>query len=191
MGSNLPELVSSRFCVRLGELADVAAIVQYYTANQAHLQPYEPIRSAVFYSQWYWSNEVEARVQQFYADKSLRLFIFERDRRQIIGVVNFNCIVRGFRQSASLGYSLAADKQGQGYMSEALSLVLPYAFENLKLRRITAAYMPHNTRSGKLLQRMGFRIDGRAHHYLQINGRWEDHILTSLVKSAWQSQTES
>lgn len=187
----LPELISPRTCLRLGQQADVPAVVDYYTTNRAHLQPYEPARPSLFYSQWYWHQQIEERIQQFYADRSLRLFLFERDRPAIIGVVNLNRIVRGFSQSATLGYNLAAQKQGQGYMGEALTLILPYAFETLKLRRIVAAYMPRNTRSGKLLQRLGFRIDGRARNYLQINGHWEDHILTSLVPAAFQPQTES
>ncbi|NJL87611.1 MAG: GNAT family N-acetyltransferase [Leptolyngbyaceae cyanobacterium SM1_1_3] len=177
-----PRLLSSRICLRMGEPEDVPAIVQYYTVNQAYLQPYEPLRNSSFYSQWYWRSEVDARKEQFWADRSLRMFLFERDRLEVLGVVNFNRIVRGLFQSSTLGYNLAENKQGQGYMSEALNVALPYAFEQLDLRRIVAAYMPRNVRSANLLKRLGFKIDGRVRNYLQINGRWEDHVLTSLSR---------
>jgi len=44
-----------------------------------------------------------------------------------------------------------------------------------------AGYLPHNERSGKLLDRLGFEKEGLARKYLKINGRWEDHLLTSLI----------
>ncbi|MGL4717164.1 MAG: 30S ribosomal protein S5 alanine N-acetyltransferase, partial [Aeromonas sp.] len=45
-------------------------------------------------------------------------------------------------------------------------------------------YMPANQRSGALLERLGFEREGFARAYLLINGRWEDHILTSLINPA-------
>lgn len=71
-------------------------------------------------------------------------------------------------------------------MTEALELLIPYAFGPLNLHRIMANYMPRNRRSARLLKRLGFRIEGRAPDYLQIAGRWEDHILTSLVNQKWR-----
>jgi ribosomal-protein-alanine N-acetyltransferase len=54
-------------------------------------------------------------------------------------------------------------------------------FDDLGLHRIMAGYLPHNKRSGKLLDRLGFEKEGLARKYLKINGRWEDHLLTSLI----------
>jgi ribosomal-protein-alanine N-acetyltransferase len=53
------------------------------------------------------------------------------------------------------------------------------------MHRITASYLPHNQRSGKLLKRLGFVVEGYAYDYIMINGKWEDHILTSLVNPNW------
>jgi ribosomal-protein-alanine N-acetyltransferase len=50
-----------------------------------------------------------------------------------------------------------------------------------------ANYMPINTRSAKLLNRLGFKIEGYAEKYLLINGQWEDHILTALSADTPQS----
>jgi ribosomal-protein-alanine N-acetyltransferase len=44
-----------------------------------------------------------------------------------------------------------------------------------------ANYMPRNARSGDLLARLGFTVEGKASQYLQINGVWEDHVLTSRI----------
>ena len=68
-------------------------------------------------------------------------------------------------------------------MYEALQLTNRYVFEETRLHRIMAGYLPHNDRSGNLLQRLGFEREGYARKYLKINGVWEDHILTSLINS--------
>jgi ribosomal-protein-alanine N-acetyltransferase len=72
-------------------------------------------------------------------------------------------------------------------MTEALSIAINYVFEELNLHRIMANYMPHNRRSGNVLKRLGFVVEGYARDYLMINGKWEDHIFTSLINPHWRS----
>ena len=72
--------------------------------------------------------------------------------------------------------------QGSGLMFEALSAALPFALEHLGLHRIMANYQPHNERSGKLLRRLGFAVEGYARDYLYIDGEWRDHVLTAIMR---------
>lgn len=69
-------------------------------------------------------------------------------------------------------------------MSKLCLAAIKYAFHELDLNRIMANYMPSNERSGILLRKLGFSEEGLAKKYLKINGRWEDHVLTSLVNPA-------
>ena len=69
-------------------------------------------------------------------------------------------------------------------MQEILTAAIDYLFREQGLHRIMACYMPANLRSGALLERLGFEREGYAREYLMINGRWEDHILTSLINPA-------
>jgi ribosomal-protein-alanine N-acetyltransferase len=85
----------------------------------------------------------------------------------------------------NLGYGLAEKRQGEGIMREALELAIDYAFKHMNLHRLQANYMPHNRRSGGLLRRLGFTVEGYARDYLFLNGAWEDHVLTSLTNPAW------
>ncbi len=66
-------------------------------------------------------------------------------------------------------------------MTEVSQHAIDYAFSQLKLNRLMAAYMPRNKRSANLLKKLGFTKEGLAKKYLQINGNWEDHVLTSLL----------
>jgi ribosomal-protein-alanine N-acetyltransferase len=56
-----------------------------------------------------------------------------------------------------------------------------HAFGALGLHRMMASYMPRNRRSGTVLRRAGFVVEGYARAYLMINGRWEDHLMTAIV----------
>ena len=94
---------------------------------------------------------------------------------EIVGVININNIVRGSFLSASLGYYSSATHQGVGYMTEALQLVLQFAFDELGLHRIEANIQPNNHASRNLVQRCGFTLEGESEDFLFINGRWRDH----------------
>ncbi len=80
-----------------------------------------------------------------------------------------------------MGYSVDQKYEGKGVMKALCQNVINYAFEELSLNRVMANYMPRNHRSAKLLQSLGFCIEGEVKRYLQINGVWEDHVLTSLL----------
>lgn len=72
-------------------------------------------------------------------------------------------------------------------MSEAVKKATEYMFEEQNIHRIMANYIPSNQRSAKLLQSLGFTIEGLAKNYLLINGQWEDHVLTSLTNQQWRT----
>lgn len=179
---------SERVIMRLPTSADVDAILDFYRENEAHLAPYEPTKPAEFYTAFYWEARVRAVREEFRHDRAMRCFLFAREAPEvIIGAANFSAFLRGAAHHCNLGYSLAATAEGRGYMSEILPLACRYVFDELGFHRIQANYMPHNVRSGKLLRRLGFVVEGYARDYLMIAGRWEDHVLTSLTNSRWQA----
>jgi ribosomal-protein-alanine N-acetyltransferase len=72
---------------------------------------------------------------------------------------------------------------GQGYMSRAVRAAIAYGFEKQGLHRIEAACLPNNEPSKRLLERVGFRQEGYARAYLNINGQWRDHLLFALLET--------
>lgn len=74
-------------------------------------------------------------------------------------------------------------------MEEALRAAIRYAFADLRLHRVMANYMPANERSGRVLRRLGFTVEGYARDYLRIAGAWEDHVLTSFTNPDWGSES--
>jgi ribosomal-protein-alanine N-acetyltransferase len=73
-------------------------------------------------------------------------------------------------------------------MFEALQAAITYVFADMSLHRIMANYVPGNKRSGALLSRLGFVQEGYARDYLFLNGKWCDHVMTSLTNANWRPQ---
>ena len=97
------------------------------------------------------------------------------DESDLVGVFTVSQIVRGYFQSAYLGYYASARHAGKGLMSEAMQLVLDLAFGPLALHRLEANIQPGNAPSIALARRAGFRLEGYSPRYLLIGGRWRDH----------------
>jgi ribosomal-protein-alanine N-acetyltransferase len=183
------ELATPRLIIRLADYRDAAAIARYYRENRAFLKPYEPVRSEEFFTSEFWHIQIESNLLEFEHDVSLRLFLFEQKApRDVIGVINFTQFFRAPFYSCQLGYSLAAPQQGNGLMQEALRTAIDHVFNDLNFHRIMATYMPRNQRSGNVLKALGFNVEGYARDYLQIDGKWEDHILTSRINSHWHPE---
>lgn len=190
--SALATLRTERLRVRLANEDDVPAVVRYYTENREFLHPFEPLRPESFFEDRFWRVQVRQNAADLQADRALRLFVFpEGDPDTVIGTVNYTAILRGVAQSCTLGYSLSEAAQGNGYMYEALEASLRHVFEKLNLHRVSANFMPRNRRSGRLLERLDFVVEGFARDYLLIAGVWEDHVLTSLTNPEWKPRETS
>jgi ribosomal-protein-alanine N-acetyltransferase len=178
---------TERLTVRLPQEADVPEIIGYYGDNRAHLQPFSPTFASDFLDPAMWLEQVRIRRHEFSAGESFRAFLFTRSAPQkVVGNLNLTQVHRGAFQSCVLGYNLARDEQGRGYMTEAVTGAVAFAFGTWKLHRVAASYMPRNERSGAVLRRCGFQVEGRAPAYLLINGRWEDHVLTAITNPAFK-----
>jgi ribosomal-protein-alanine N-acetyltransferase len=186
----LPALKTDRLVLRLLENEDVAGALSYVINNKEHLAGSAPARHGEYYTKRYWFERVKQDREDFEHDCAVRLFVFEHGQpNKVIGQVNLNEIVRSAAHFCYLGYGLAADKQGQGLMSEAVGRCIQFAFEELNLHRVMANYVPTNKRSGKLLERLGFKVEGFAENYLYLDGSWQDHVLTSLTNLNWRPPT--
>jgi ribosomal-protein-alanine N-acetyltransferase len=93
----------------------------------------------------------------------------------LVGIFTISQIVRGYFQSAYLGYYANARHAGKGLMGEAMLLVLDHAFGPLALHRLEANIQPGNAPSIALARGAGFRLEGYSPRYLLIGGRWRDH----------------
>ena len=111
--------------------------------------------------------------------------VCRRDDEALVGIYNISQIVRGFFESAYLGYYAFAPSAGTGLMAEGLELVMRHCFRRLRLHRLEANIQPDNERSKLLVQRAGFRYEGYSPRYLKIGGRWRDHERWAITREDW------
>jgi len=106
----------------------------------------------------------------------------------IVGSINLSQMFLGGFQNAYLGYYVGAQYSRRGYMTEAIELMLRYAFEDLKLHRLEANIQPHNAASIGLVKRVGFVREGYSRRYLKVCGRWRDHERWAIIAEDWRTR---
>jgi len=113
-------------------------------------------------------------------------FVVVERSNDLAGVINIGAIVRGYFQSAPLGYYSFVPNAGKGFMYAGLRKAIGYAFRELKLHRLEANVQPTNDRSVNLVRSLGFRLEGYSPKYLKISGRWQDHERWAMLADEWR-----
>lgn len=180
----LPHIRTARTHLTILSPDQAPLMVDFYRRNRAHLTPWEPLRDDHFYTLSYWHGRLQDSYSQFFNGTGVHLVALDPVGTRVIATCNFSHIMMGVFKACHLGYAIDRQHEGQGVMREILPVAIDYLFRELDLHRIMACYMPANRRSGALLEWLGFEREGVAREYLMINGRWEDHILTSLINPA-------
>jgi ribosomal-protein-alanine N-acetyltransferase len=166
--------------LRLRSLDERSAeqVLRYYETNADFRAEWSPVPASDFLTLAHQRMLLDAEKRERFSGTQLRAWLFLRDDPDtVIGFASLSNIIRGSFQSCHLGYEMHADHINRGYATEALrTLVYEIAFGPLQLHRVEANVMPHNVRSIRVLEKLGFHEEGLARAYLRINGRWEDHI---------------
>jgi ribosomal-protein-alanine N-acetyltransferase len=108
------------------------------------------------------------------------------EANELAGVININEIVGGSFRSGYLGYYAFAPHNGHGYMTAGIRAVVSRAFRTLRLHRLEANIQLDNEASRRLIQRLGFRLEGFSPRYLKIAGKWRDHERWALTAEEWK-----
>ncbi|WP_448568187.1 GNAT family N-acetyltransferase [Thalassotalea ganghwensis] len=177
----LPEIFTENLVITILKPEEYWYLLNYEKHNQSHLAQWEPLREESYYNDKTAKERVKTNYQNFLAGTCLPFVGLDKKTSEVLALATFSNIVYGVFRACNLGYSIDERYQGKQLMHEMLSASIDYVFNELKLHRIMANYMPSNIRSANLLQRLGFEQEGLAKSYLKIAGQWQDHILTSKI----------
>ncbi|MCC6304254.1 MAG: GNAT family N-acetyltransferase [Rhodobacteraceae bacterium] len=182
---------TERLTLRLPEHGDFRPWTALRRDSAAFLVPWEPawaedhLGRRAFAHRVGWSARCEAE------GTGLPLFLVRRADATLLGAITLDHIRRGPAQAGTLGYWIGAPFARQGYMHEAILSVVRHAFTSMDLSRIEAACLPENTASRGVLEKCGFKYEGVAQSYLQINGRWRNHVLYASLRADRRGRTEA
>ncbi|HSD76057.1 MAG TPA: GNAT family protein [Solirubrobacteraceae bacterium] len=172
--------------IRPTDPADLEELLALRVANRAHTGPWEPIRDRSFYTRAGQALELDLDAQAWATGSAYAFAVLDRDARdRLIGRVALANVVRGAWQNATLGYWIDVASGGRGHATRAVRLVLAFAFEHAGLHRVQPAIIPRNVRSQRVAEKAGFRHEGLAARYLNINGAWEDHDIWAMTAEEW------
>ncbi len=150
--------------------------------SRTFLAPWEPTWPHDALTRPAFRRRLKAYNQEWRRGTGFSFLVYRLSDRGLMGGVTLSNVRRGVAQAASMGYWIGERFARQGYMTEAVSAVVEFAFEELGLHRIEAACLPQNDASRQLLLKVGFSQEGYARQYLRINGKWQDHLLFEMLR---------
>ncbi|WGV58935.1 GNAT family N-acetyltransferase [Brevibacillus brevis] len=176
--------------VRLVQESDAQSLLALELRNRDFFQNFTGTREEAFYTLEGQIDRIKSAMALKEEDRGYAFVIAKKGQDEIIGEVILSEVVRVNLQSCWIGYFLDKEHNGKGYMTEAVKLVVDYAFDILGLHRLEAGVMPHNIGSIKVLLKAGFHKEGIAKKNVKINGRWEDHQTLAIVKEEQTDQVK-
>ena len=181
---------TERMSLRLPTHVDYRAWAVLRAESAAFLNPWEPVWSQDHLSRKAYTNRVYWAQRAVAQGTALPVLMIRRDDQALLGAITLDNIRRGPVQAGTLGYWIGARHARQGYMREAILTLVHHAFTALDLSRIEAACLPENQASRGVLEKTGFKYEGVAQSYLQIAGRWRNHVLYANLRSDRRGRTD-
>ncbi|MDQ1900643.1 GNAT family protein [Paracoccus sp. WLY502] len=183
-------LETERIVLRLPAHGDFHAWTGLRQSSRDFLTPWEPVWSPDHLSRKSFVNRVYWAARASRGGTALPLFLVRRDG-VLLGAITLDNIRRGPAQSGTIGYWIGQPFARQGYMREAIGVLVHHAFTALDLSRIEAACLPENAASRGVLEKSGFKYEGVAQSYLQIDGRWRNHVLYANLRGDRRGRSDA
>lgn len=185
-----PVLNGPRVVLRAPRSSDYAAWRALRKNSREFLKPFEPRWTEADLSRRAFGARLWRGRDEALRGTDFSFLVFEPlpKGEQLVGGMTISNIRRRAAQYANLGYWMGEAFAGRGLMSEAVGAMLPFYFDTLALHRLQAACLPRNMASRRVLEKNGFREEGYAENYLQIDGKWADHVLFALTRERWDAR---
>lgn len=156
---------------------DAVSVLTFYEENKSFFEPWEPERPANFYTEAYQRVLLNAEYNQIFQKKGVRFYVFLKEKPDIIiGTFCFHNVLYNIFETCSLGYKIHSSYVRKGYGSQIVSFALQTAFHEWKLHKVEALVHPQNTASQKLLEKLGFTLEGISLDAAFLRGQWTDHL---------------
>jgi len=182
--SKKPANETERLKLVLLDERHISAVYNYFVRNKKYFTKW------LCYPVDFYNDKVEIQTslkqerQLIEYDMGIRLWMFKKDDdklENVIGSVSCSNILREHHQTCTLGYMIDEKHIGKGYATEAVEYFTNYIFNILKLHKIECQIMPENLGSMKVIEKVGFKLEGYEKKALLVNGEWKDHFRYALI----------
>jgi len=133
------------------------------------------------------ARQIADDAEAFEKEEFFRFAIALKATGAYLGSCTLHAVHRQNRR-AEIGYALGRPYWGQGYMHEALTALLEYAFVERDLNRLEADIDPLNIGSANALLRLGFKQEGYLPERWIVGGHVSDSALYGLLRREWEAR---
>lgn len=181
-GDHVIKLLGQQCMLRTFVETDANALAQLLQNNKFFWSIYEPLHRDEYYSEQTQRQKIIEGLRLSQENREFSFGIFDRQTQQLIGHISLYAIKRLPYSSAFVGYSMDQHYAGRGIATEAVALVLEFAFRTLNIHRIEAYVAPENVASVRVLEKSEFVREGLLRELLFINGHWVDHYMYAILQ---------
>lgn len=132
--------------------------------------------------------KIRTTLERWDDETEYRFLIREVGSETIIGQIAITNVLRNVAQSAFIGYWIGANWLGRGYATEATAAMLAYAFEQLRLHRISIWISTENAASLRVVEKLKLRYEGTALRALYQGGKWADTRIFAITSEEWNDR---
>ena len=180
---NYTELQSERLLLRNLTGQDASDVFEIY--SDPEVMKYFDDRSA--FKELSEADQMISEYNNAIRDKNgMRWGIELKASGKLIGTCGFHAI-SDYHKRIETGYDLNRKYWGNGFMSEALSLIIDHAYNHSEVNRIEAYVETPNKASRSLLEKLGFRMEGILREHEMCRGSLIDIQILSLLRKEWKA----
>ena len=162
-------------------------LAQYYDKNREWFDPFEVPKKESYYTGAYQLSSMQYEISAMEKGQAMYYYVFlKNDPGRIIGTISYSRIRQMPYKSTIFGYDFDHDIWGNGYATEACNATNRMIFKEFDLHRIEARVSEENTRSVRMLERMGVVFEGKEFGSVFIQGAFRDHLRYALLNHDMQ-----
>lgn len=161
---------------------NVNKVLDFLEKGRHIFENYEMEKVPIYYTDLYQRNVLSQEYTATKNNRYVRYYVFLKEQPDvIIGTISCGSITPDPYECGTIGYKFDEDYWHRGYARESLRAVIEEIFAEIKLHRLIAYVMDDNIPSCKLLEAVGFEVEGVCKKNLKVNGVWKNHILYALL----------
>lgn len=173
---------TDRLSLRVLDEGGCDMVLSFLSKGRDVFEQYEMKRPPLYYTPIYQKSVLNQEHMATLGNRYVRYYVFlKEDPTVVIGTVSCGNIMGEPYCCGTIGYKFDKAYWHQGYAREALRAVIEEIFQEIKLHRVIAYVMEENEPSIKLLEAVGFSLEGLCEKNLKVNGVWQTHRLYGLL----------
>jgi ribosomal-protein-alanine N-acetyltransferase len=178
---SVPELETERLVLREIVPADAEDLFRIFSDEETmrywSCKPYTSVDQA--------RRLIESLAEAARGGAGIHWAITLRGDDRLVGKLGYNEWRKAHRRG-EISYIVAREHWGKGVVGEALGAALDYGFDHMNLHSVEAGVTPGNDASARMLQKLGFRLEGHLRENFLTDRGFVDSLIYSLLRSDWE-----